>query len=495
MALSDIVSRYDVVEVISAGPDHEPYMLVSEREPSKQMSVPYGDVSFAELGSSSPSPFTSPLREEYNPKLRGASGLKIYDEMRKSDGAIGGALRLIKSPVLGARWFIEPASESVKDQKIADFVWKCLTEFQSISWTQILSEALLMVDFGYYMFEKVFDTRIVDGQPRIVWQKLAPRHPVDVKEWLRDANGGPSSVVMYGSYGDGNFSELQDITIPMSKLLVFSYQRESGNIQGVSGLRTIYKHWFYKDQLYKIDAIQKERHGIGIPVIKLPPGFTPRDRTLAEELGRNLRTNERAHVVLPPNWDLIFAKLEGQPVDALKSIDHHNAMIHETILGKFLGEGVTTQDKDTYIFLKAERFIADIICDTFNIYAIKQLVDYNFSQLPNGYPKLRARGFGEDTDQRTFSFTLRNLVGAGIVVPDDKLEVYVRRYLDLPPMDPTTQRKKAQPQNPNDPNQSQNPNQPVPVGSGQAGPPRQQVVTGPFGSPRSNSGTDRSGGQ
>ena len=497
LALTEIVQKYDVVEVVPSGHGHEPYILVAERDSSKQLKAKTESVSFAELGSASPSPFTSSIREEYNPKLRGAMGLRMYDQMRRQDGTIGGMLRLIKTPVLGARWFVEPASDDKRDQDIADFVWKALTEYQSISWTQLLTEALLMMEFGYYMFEKVYDVRVIKGQPRIVWQKLAPRHPMDVKKWHKDSTGGPRSVEMHGEMTDPFYVGDSDVKIPIDKLLVFSFQREAGNIEGMSLLRTAHKHWYYKDQLYKIDAIQKERHGIGVPVIKLPMGFTPKDRDAANELGRNLRTNERAHVVLPPNWELIFAKLEGQPVNAMESIEHHDARIRENIIAKFLGDKVSTRDEDQYMFLKASRHIADLISDTFNTYAIKQLVDFNFQRLPNGYPRLRARNIGEDEDQRTFSFSLRNLVGAGIITPDEKLEEYVRDFMDLPPADPDTRREIAQPQNPNDPGneEEENPRS----RSGRAGLPRQQLPgggarPGPFGLPRSNGGTDRSGG-
>jgi hypothetical protein len=482
--LYDVVSKYDIVEVAQSN-DGTPYIIAADRPAEKQLAAVPGQVTFVEMGSSSPSPFTSFLREEYNPKLRGQLGYKIFDQMRKSDGTVGGTLRQIKTPVLGARWFVEAASDSKRDQQIADFVWKCLTEYMTISWTQVLSEALLMLDFGYYMFEKVYDVRVIKGQPRIVWQKLAPRHPMDVKEWHLDANGGPASVTMYGTN-----NLLNDVTIPIDKLLVFSFQREGGNIQGVSALRTAYKHWYYKEQLYKIDAIQKERHGIGIPVVHLPTGFTPKDVNMANELGENLRTNERAHVVLPPNWVLEFAKLEGQPVDALKSIDHHDARIRETILAKFLSNDVVTQDIDQNMFMKATRFIADLVRDSFNMYAIPQLVDYNFTRLPNGYPMLKYKNIGEDEDQRTFSFTVRNLVGAGVIVPDDRLEAYVREYLDLPKIDEATRRQPATPQVPGegeDPSQQSSQ-------SGRAGQPRQRPV-GANGLPRSNSGVDRSGGQ
>lgn len=477
--LAGVLEKYDLVEVVPN--DGDPFVIVAEREPAPLSTVALRDASSVgadtrEIGTSSPSPFTSFARQEYNRDLIGLKGLQQYDRMRKSDGTVRGTLRLVKTPVLSARWFMEPASTSVRDRNKANFVWKCLTEYMSISFTQVLTESLLMADFGYYMFEKVWTERMVEGKRRIVWQKLAPRHPMDVKEWVYDGNGGPAAVKMYPA----TMSLQEDIYIPIDKLLVFSFDREGGNIEGISVLRSAYKHWYYKEQLYKIDAIQKERHGIGIPVIKLPPGFSRDDKTAANELGRNLRTNERAHVVLPPNWDLIFAKMEGHMVDAMKSIEHHDGRIRENVLGGFLGDKSPTKEEDQTMFLKASRFIADIVCDDFNNYAIPQLIDLNFER-GEGYPKLRARRIGETEDQRTLSFTIRNMVGAKVITPDKKLEEHVRRELDLPEMDEETSRVEEV-----DNANKQN--------GAQAGLPRQGAKP-PVGPPSGNAGVDKSGGK
>jgi DNA-binding ferritin-like protein (Dps family) len=272
------------------------------------------------------------------------------------------------------------------------------------------------------------------------------------------------------------------VNIPIKKMLVFTFDMEAGNIEGISVLRSAYKHWYYKEQLYKIDAIQKERHGIGIPVIKLPMGFSAEDKRIANELGRNLRTNERAHVVLPPNWELLFAKLEGNMVDSLKSVEHHNEMIRENVLGSFLSSDVDTKDEDQVMFLKATRFIAEIVSDTVNNYLIPELVGYNFDT--EDIPKLRARRIGETVDQRTLSFAIRNLIGANVIKPDQPLEDYVRDEMDLPKADPSTVRETSTPQAPG--------GNAAPT-EAPAGPPRQGP---PTAKPTSdNAGTDTSGGQ
>lgn len=545
--LSEILGTYDLVEVVQNNGD--PFVIVSERssrefpleypqstsqrmltlpdndprlgveydkfgrslkepgkwlselvQPGKQMVetgkklVDYTDVSIGELGSSSVSPFTSWIRREYNRDLIGIKGLQVYDKMRKSDGTVRGTLRSVKTPVLAARWFIEPEDqEKVADKNAADYVWKNLTHM-SISWPQILVESLLMIEFGYYMFEIVWEEKIVDGKPRLWVKKLAPRHPMDVWVWHFDDNGGPAGVTMFSPTGRPE----DQVTIPIEKLLVFTFDREAGDIEGISLLRSAYKHWYYIDQFYKIDSIQKERHGIGIPVIKLPPGFSIQDKATAENLGRNLRTNERAHVVLPPNWEIIFAQLSGAPVDCLKSVKEHKEAMRESILLGFMNTDVQTKEEDQTMFLKATRFIADIVEATFNLYLIPKMMDANFQRV--GYPNLKARRIGEQADWRTLSFAVRNLIGANALRPDDKLEEMLREEMDLPKIDKATVRITGNVRetvqgipgktpgtieaNPADTQVKQN--------GAQAGLPRQGPP--PTGKQRPNAGIDNSGG-
>lgn len=520
--LSEVLATHDVVGV-SSEPDHE-YIVVTPKglADTTQKLRP---VDLRELGSAMPSPWTSFVRSEYNQELRGINGLRIYDQMRRNDGTVRGTLRLVKTPVLAADWMMKPASQSAKDKNIADFVWRNLTKWQSTTWPQFLTESLLCLDFGYYMFEKVFArgedvTNDPKARGKIVWKKFAPRHPMDVKEWHFDENGGPSEVVFYNAEGvtvmqDGVITQaaplIQDFTLPMEKVLLFSFDKEGGNVEGISVLRSAYKHWYYKDGLYKIDAIQKERHGIGVPIIQLPNGFNDDDKRLADQIGRNLRTNERAHIVLPPMWEISFAKLEGQPVDALASANHHDSQIHANIMAGFMDSSTVTKEEDQAMFLKGTRFIADVIVGAINKYAIPQLVDYNWARTGSGYPELVARRIGEQADWRTLSFAVRNYVGAGIIIPDQPLEDELRDEMGLPPADQATARVVSAPQGPGASGPSQTapaqegpaqkkkpssgpgsePGQPTPPKPAPAGPPRQAPPKATL--PRGNAGIDKSG--
>jgi hypothetical protein len=390
------------------------------------------NLALMELGAAYPSPYTSWTRQEWNPKLEGRQGLREYYKMKRLDGTVRGALRLLKTPILAGRWFIEPASNSTRDKNIAKFVENNLFYGLNVSWANLVTDILLFCEYGYMPFEKVYDINI---KGEVVLRKLAPRHPLDIREWRYDANGGPQGIVMEQTEVDQ-----EPIFIPIRKIANFALEPEAGDMTGISVLRSAYKHYFYKDTFYKIDAIQKERHGIGIPVIKLPMNFSAADKAAADQLGRNLRTNERAHVVLPPNWELMFAELRGQPVDCLKSIDHHDKKIMANVLAPFMDES-NVDPKSTDLFYKSTRYIGLTVCDVFNRHIIPQLVDFNFLLGPDRkYPQLRVRRIGEQEDTRTMSFSLRNFVGAGIIIPDDDLEDFARRELDLPPRDEASSR-------------------------------------------------------
>lgn len=481
LSFREALERYDPVQVVH-DPVNGSYMVMAERDPGMSAVS-----AFEEIGYVSPSPFTSWTRQEHNPKLRDKQGLTEYYRMKRADGMVRGILRMLKTPIQAGRWFVEPASDSARDKKIAEFVSDNLFEYLNVTWSKLLDDILLCCDYGFMVMEKVFR---YNDEGQIVLQKLAPRHPLDIQEWIYDRKGGPDGVVMEPNIIDGSIATPPEKRfIPISKLAVFVLESEAGDLNGISALRSIYKHYYYKDNLYKIDAIQKERHGIGVPIIKLPVGYSEADKRVAENLGRNLRTNDRGHVVLPPQWEILFAKLEGQPVDCLPSIAHHNEMIKLNILAPFMNDS-SVDAESTDLFMKSTRYIGNTVADVFNKHVIPQLVNFNFRLgSTRKYPMLRVRRVGEWEDIRTMSFAFRNLVGSGAIIPDDVLEKFFRRELDLPPMDKATSRvlPTAPQEGPGGENGS--PSAPKPP---QVGGPRQAKPKATSGQP--NSGIDRSGG-
>ena len=459
--LDTVLSQNDLIQA------EKDYIIVSKKEENTKkladrqtQSQPPLD---SQISGSGTTVYGQALREEYLPELRGEQGILTYREMR-NDSQVRASLRVAKSPVLAARWFMEPASQEASDVEIANFIWDNLTKWMSTSWPQLLVETMYMLDYGYYVFEKVF-TRGQDGS--VIWKKFSPIHPLEIVEPIFDPQGGYAGLKILV---DGD-----EVDISIDRLLIFTFDKEAGDLEGKSLLRSAYKHWFFKENLIKIDAIQKERHGIGVPVIKLPENYTvEKDVPAAHAIGRNLRTNENAHIVLPPRWEIEFAELRGQNVNVLDSIQYHGDMIYENVLASYIKHAATsprgTQDNDAH-FLKSTRFIADIIRDVWNKYAIPQLVWWNWGP-DTPLPKLKARRLGDTIDWRTISFAMRNFAGMGALIPDDELEHWIRNELDLPQRDEATSREVSAPQLPR---QAQTVNQRNNAGSG-------------------NTGADRSGG-
>lgn len=475
--LDVVLRRFDLVEA-HWDPQNQSsaYILVADRNPQAQLAESTG---FAEMAFVDPSPFTAWTRLENIPELRDKQGLRKFYDMSRSDGAVRGALRVVKTPIQGADWYMEPATDAPIDKNVADFVEDCLMNDMESLWERFIEDCLRSIDYGYFVFEKSFYPDPRTGKVKV---NLVPIHPLDIQGWNYDARNRITGIRLEPIQG---LDYTQSIEIPYEKLLIVVFEMEGGDLRGTSILRTAYKHFYYKDTLYKIDAIQKERHGIGVPIIKLPMGFTSQDKALANELGRNLRTNERAYITVPWNWEIMFAKLEGQPVDTMPSIEHHDRKIYESILATFMGtKDVSQESLDT--FYKSTRYLARVIAATINRYVIRELVDINFLR-KNGYPKLCVRRMGEWEETRTMTFALRNLVGARVLTPDLPLENLIRSSWGLPPLDEKTAREMPTPGQGGLASPQSSVKPPPVKGS-------KQQPSPPIGVPAKNAGSDKSGG-
>jgi hypothetical protein len=383
------------------------------------------------------------ISEEYNSKLIGTAGVAIYDEMRKSDGTVRAVVQAVTLPIRAANWFVKPASEDQADQDIASFVDDCLFEYSTISYPDFLRQALLSLVFGVMAFEKVYTTREVDGQTRIVWSKLAPRLPRSIQKW--EIKDGAFGITQTRS--DGVTAE-----IPGDRLLLFINEIEGENWWGTSILRAAYKPWFMKSTLEKIDAIAHERQGIGVPKITLPDGATKSDVTKAEDIAKNMRANHQAYAIQPDGYSIEFMDMKASTTrDTSNSLAYHSREIMKSALAQFLELGSTnaggtggsralSQDHSDLFMLSLEtvaRWFAGVMSKD----AIRELVDLNFDNVSK-YPTLDFEGITE-ADVKAIADTYASLVTSGAVTPQDADEAYFRELNDFPELDESGIREKA----------------------------------------------------
>ena len=366
--------------------------------------------------------------DEYVTDLKGMKLIETVDQMRWSDASIGLALLAVTLPLLSAEWDITAVSEDTQDVEVADFVHHCL--FDLLPWNDNLRQALLSLAYGHYVFELVYGFE----ESKIVFKKWAPRLPKTLYKWNTE-KGDLKSITQRFTQDDKTI----EIDIPIEKLMVFVHSKEGDNWLGTSILRQAYKHWYFRDKYYKIDAIATERHGVGIPVITLPEGYTDQDKTEAEELGRNLRSNEQAYIVRPSNkWEIEMLDMKASSIkDPKEMLDHHTREILKSVLAQFveLGSGSTgsyalSKDQSAF-FLNSMDSMAKDLEDVIFEHAIKPLVDLNFNV--KEYPKLTHGDLGT-TDIDIVSNAIQSLVLAGAITPDLEMEDYLRTLLKLPEM-------------------------------------------------------------
>jgi hypothetical protein len=368
----------------------------------------------------------------------------VYKKMVRSDVSVKISLRAGKAPVLGADYFMVPFDEDPLNLIINEFVEFNLFQGMSTPWLRTVNQALKMYEYGASVFETVWEEREwapkktalgANRKQYTMLKKLAVRPSNTIIRFNYDDNGGPISVTQNAVDANGQATE---VDIPISKLVIFPFDEEGGNLEGESILRSAYENWYYKYYLYKIDAIQKERHGIGVPDIALQPGYSQTDLAWAHELGSNLRTNERAHIVRTTMMQVGFAELKSNLVDVLASIEHHDNQIMKNIMVQFLnmgtvsaGGGRATGATAMDMFLKSMKFIAQgIICDSINLYLIPQLVAYNFKT--DKFPSLQVKNVGQAKDLQMWAAAMANLVDKRLITMDDETEQWVRTNVDAP---------------------------------------------------------------
>jgi Protein of unknown function (DUF935) len=403
---------------------------------------------------------------EYNPELMGRNALATYEKMRRGDAQVRATLASCKLPVQSAKWDVVPADvtgpsslvtgkgqrandkgqgkqTSAKAKEVAQFVKDNLfggLEFRtstgalvSQNWDEVVRNALLMLDFGCAVHEDVWT---VDGD-RIRLRRLAPRHPLTFYQWMVDEDG--ETLLTLIQYGYRRAQYLQ-VSLPVEKMCRFTYQQEAANFWGIALQRSMYPHWYAKNSLYRIDAIACERNALGIPVFKLPAGFSKEDKDAAFNFVTQLATHESTGMVEPPgdpSTGFRIVGCEGRVREVMPSIQHHNTMISRAALAMFLELGVEAHggsralgQSHTDFFFLALQSLADQVALTLQNTSVRRLVEYNFGA-GAPMPKLvaanvQARGL-RDIAQALNQFAL-----SGLVVSEDNLRKFIREELALP---------------------------------------------------------------
>lgn len=381
------------------------------------------------FGDSGTTRYSGYFQEEPNTQWRDESRVDLVEEMRRTDGAVAAVLSALKTPIVSAEWSIFSYDDSPKGEQIRKDVEDNFFNIER-GWREFVRESLGYLDFGHYAFELIWELK----NGRIHLKDLAPRIPASIQSW--QITGGKRGIKQFIRTDESDKFEAE---IPEEKLLILTNNKEGDDVTGQSVLRAAYKHYKYKDVLYRISGVAADRYGVGIPHVELPAeGYGDADKEKIEEALENLRSNEKSYLLTPPGYKVQILTPNGNPqgaqIDTL--IDHHNRMIFVSILAQFLmlgsdGTGSMALSGDhSSFFLNHIEDKAKYFASQVNTQAIKRFVDLNYGE-QEWYPELRHAPLGSK-DVKALAETLSILNMAGLLDPDTDLKKWARQIVDAP---------------------------------------------------------------
>lgn len=366
--------------------------------------------------------------EEPNAQMRDWDRVDRIEEMRRMDGACKGALTAVKAPILATEWRVEG-----EDEDIVKFVEDNIFKMRR-PWKDFIRESHNYLDFGFSIFEKIWERRgdflyLADLEPRI-------QHSI-FRFRMSDGEPGITQVIKTDEFPRA-YAE-----IPLEKLIILTNEKEGDDITGQSILRAAYKHYHFKDVLYRIQGIAAERNGVGTPLVELPDGFGPEEKAKVEEALSEYRSNEKAFLIVPSGMkvSILTPNSNAQGSSIVEAIGHHNVMILQTVLATFLGLGqdgtgsfALSKDLSSF-FLKVVEDKCSYFAEQFTKQVIEPLVRINFGPDAD-VPELKFSPLG-DIDFKEMSDALVALANASLIKKDGAMMQYIAKQFKLPEISDT----------------------------------------------------------
>lgn len=421
------------------------------------MTTPSTDYdALTEIGGTGLRRYGGVLNEEFERKLYGSKGQKVFAEM-SNDAVLGAALFVFETLLGGASWRTEPAGKEPRQLECSDFIDSCFID-TSHTWSDYVAEALSSIRFGWVRHEQCYKKRngetddpyttsnFKDG--RLGLSKLAIRGQESLTKWEFGDHDEVLGMWQRPTMGVG------ELFIPSRKSVAIILRGNKASPEGVSLLRPAYRAWFFKKRLEEVEGIGIERDMAGLPVMEVPPALlkqnaTDGDRTAlaaCELLVQNIRMDERMGVVIPSELDK-----EGKPTGyklrllttgsrntaaVQASIVRYEQRMAMTLLAQFLLMGMdkvgsfALAASNTDLFGAACGSILDKIQDETNRKTVADLCRLNgFPQ--DCWPK-RMHGDIESVPLPEIAQFVNQMVGAGVLTPTKDLEDHVRKIASLP---------------------------------------------------------------
>lgn len=384
----------------------------------------------------------SKIYEEYLGSLQtSAVNYAKYDKMRRSDSQIKRTLRAMVAPIMSGKFkYIAPDQNDAEMVKQATFKNKFFMEYPKYSWYTMLYEILSMLPFGFSIFEPTYYSVLDKELGQIITLKnLGFIKQSTIVGWDIQDN----EVIKVHQQGISSTGQSKDTWLDGKNLVVFTFDREGDNFEGVSVLRAAYGNYIRKDLFYKIDMIGIEKMAIGTPVWYAPNSVleNAEDLKKLQAIAENYVGHEQAYLILSDKFkDKGFEIMEGKyDADSVnQAIKREDAAIVDAVLASFLNIGTARAGGNAQnegqmgMFLESLVFIAKDIADLLD-YLAHQAYVLNFGD-PGVKLTMQVSNITKDDANKAME-VLRGYITAGAIRADDRLETYLRDNLSLPAAD------------------------------------------------------------
>jgi len=372
----------------------------------------------------------------------------------------------VTNPLITTRWRWKPVSQSPEHKEHADWLTYCF--FERLPWLMLLETFV-----GNYTADGHACAEMTDDILPFPVDRF-PNHP-NVRRGRGLLPTGlheiPANTISYWHKSTSNPSQLAAIDqfqpadsdekggyrrIEADRIVRFTTGQRGGDFTGTPILRSAYGPWKLKNAFQQFEAVGFERTAVGTPVLTAAENATDDELDAAASILENMRSMAKGWAAFPYGYTFKWEGAGESDVANLNiAIERCNTDFAVNVSAGFTRLGLTgpgsyalgtTQAGQYHMSTVRHAALVSIVM-TLGLDGwspAQRILEANYGPgVP--IPMLEARNLPTKDIKTTLSLLFQG-VQQGVVIPDDELESETRDMLDVGQADPTTSRKKSQPQ-------------------------------------------------
>ena len=392
-------------------------------------------------GSSGTRIFAGYIFEDYLSQLIGQQRAYTFDKMRRQDPAIGQLINIMNNVLASLTHEIKIKPEYMDNPtaiKQQEFISKILFYNMNRSFDEVLKDIYTQNIYGYSIFEGLWKNEITDSfGPVTVLKDMLWRSPRTIYEFHIDQHENLDYVVQR-AYGD---SQKNDVKMPAGNVFVFTVEKEGVNFEGISPLRRVFGPWQIKQELLNLLVIGSDK--FSVPTVMFKSSLAGQDNKIMQKMEDAIieyQGGTGSSLIFPSQFEPVFPNYNFKPEEIIKAIKLCNDEIIKESSATFLemqqGGSYALGAAMIQFFHNAIDAKSKLIAGPFNTRIIPTLISINRPTEPC-MVELMFSAAGQSVS-KDYADSLAKLTQQNMITPDDTLESFLRKNMNLPEQDTET---------------------------------------------------------